>query len=164
MILGAFNYFFGTYAKAPAGIKNNHIFMDAITSKGWIGIALGTLMIAFYVFLYFYPEYMTNWVLLVDPISYWLNRGPASHWFLYGFLYTLAVLIMGIRMILKYRNNAYQIIRTISVIFFQTALAFIIPEILIALDKPGYDFKNIWPLDYDFFYSYNLEANRWMYS
>ena len=158
IIVGAFAYFYGTYSKVPPGIKNNQIFMDAVTSKGWIGIAIGTFMIAFYVFLYFYPEYLTNWVLLVDPISYKLNGGPASHWFLYGFLYTLAVFIMGIRMILKYRHNTYQIIRTISVIFFQTAIAFIIPEILIALDKPGYDFKNIWPLDYDFFYSYNLSA------
>lgn len=158
MIIGAFCYFYGTYAKVPAGIKNNQIFTDAVTNKGWLGVALGTFMIAFYVFLYFYPEYLTNWVLLVDPISYGLNGGPASHWFLYGFLYTLAVFVMGIRMILKYRHNTYQIIRTISVMFFQTALAFIIPEILIALEKPGYDFKNIWPLDYDFFYSYNLSA------
>jgi polyferredoxin len=158
MIVGAFANFYGTYAHVPAGIKNNHIFMDAATSKGWIGVALGTFMIAFYVFLYFYPEYLTNWVLLVDPISYKLNGGPASHWFLYGFLYTMAVSVMGIRMLLKYWHNTYQIIRTVSVIFFQLALAFIIPEILVALNKPGYDFKNIWPLDYDFFYSYNLES------
>jgi polyferredoxin len=129
-----------------------------MTSKGWLGVVLGTFMISFYVVLYFYPEYLTNWVLLVDPISYRLNGGPASHWFLYGFLYTMVVFVMGIRMVLKYRNNAYQIIRTISVIFFQMALAFIIPEILISLNRPGYDFKNIWPLDYDFFYDYNLNS------
>ena len=158
MILGAFAYFYGTYSNLPAGIKNNRIFMNAVTSRGWLGVAIGTFMIAFYVFLYFYPEYLTNWVLLVDPISYKLNGGPASHWFLYGLIYTMAVSVMGIRMLLKYRNNTYQIIRTCSVIFFQTAIAFIIPEILISLNKPGVDFKNIWPLDYDFFYSYNLEA------
>ena len=158
MIIGGSLYFYGTYARVPSGIKNNQIFMDAMTNKGWLGVALGSFMIGFYILLYFYPEYITNWVILVDPISYALNGGPASHWFLYGFLYTLAVLVMGIRMLLKYRNNKYQIIRTGSVIFFQMAFAFIIPEILIALDKPGYDFKNIWPLDYDFFYSYNLEA------
>ncbi|MCG8306059.1 MAG: 4Fe-4S binding protein [Cytophagales bacterium] len=158
VIIGAFAYFYGTYSKVPAGIKNNHIFLDALTNKGWLGIALGTFMIAFYIVLYFYPEYLTNWVLLVDPVSYKLNGGPASHWFLYGFMYTTAVFVMGIRMILKYRHNVYQIIRTVSVIFFQTAIAFILPEILVALHKPGYDFKNIWPLDYDFFYSYNLTA------
>jgi polyferredoxin len=158
MIIGAFAYFYGTYSGLPAGIKNNQIFTHAATSRGWLGVAIGTFMIAFYIVLYFYPEYITNWVLLVDPISYRLNGGPASHWFLYGVMYTLAILIMGIRMILKYRNNTYQILRTCSVIFFQTALAFIIPEILVALNKPGFDFKNIWPLDYDFFYSYNLDS------
>ncbi len=157
VIIGALAYFFGTYSNVPAGIKNNHIFMDALTSRGWIGVILGTFMIAFYIFLYFYPEYLTNWVLLVDPISYKLNGGPASHWFLYGFMYTFAVSVMGIRMLLKYWGNAYQLIRTASVIFFQFAIAFIIPEILISLNKPGYDFKNIWPLDYDFFYNYNLD-------
>jgi ferredoxin-type protein NapH len=158
IVLGAFIYFFGTYANVPAGIKNNHIYMDAITNRGWLGILLGTFMITFYVILYFYPEYLTNWVLLVDPLSYKLNGGPASHWFLYGFMYTMAIAVMGIRMILKYRHSVYQIIRTISVIFFQLALAFIIPEILVALNKPGYDFKNIWPLDYDFFYDYHLSS------
>jgi polyferredoxin len=41
--------------------------------------------------------------------------------------------------------------------FFQTAFAFLIPEILVRLNKPWYDFKNIWPLDYDFFFNYNLD-------
>lgn len=156
IIIGGIIYFFALYGNVPAGIKNNQIFMHAVTSKGWLGVILGTFLILFYIGLYFYPEYMTSWVILVDPISKALNGGPASHWFFYGFLYTLAIAVMGIRMLLKYKGNRYQIIRTISVIFFQSAFAFIIPEILVALNKPGYDFKNIWPLDYDFFYSYNL--------
>ena len=63
---------------------------------------------------------------------------------------------MGIRMIIKYRDNNYQIIRTISVMFFQTTFAFILPEILVRLNQPYYDFKNIWPLDYDFFFDFEL--------
>ena len=158
MTVGALIHLYGYYKNALPGIKNDHIYHDSITSLGWLGIGLGAFMILFYIVLYFYPEYITNWVLLVDPISKFINGGPASHWFLYGFLYTLAILVMGIRMLLKYHKNNYQVLRTISVMFFQTAFAFIIPEILIALNKPGYDFKNIWPLDYDFFYGYNLSA------
>jgi len=156
IIIGGVIYFFATYSKVPAGIKNNHIFTRSISNVGLLGIILGSFMILFYIALYFYPEYVTNWVIMVDPISKMLNGNPASHWFLYGFLYTLAIAVMGIRMLLKYRGNRYQILRTWSVIFFQTAFAFIIPEILAALNKPSYDFKNIWPLDYDFFYAYNL--------
>src|SRR4030095_3944255 len=73
-------------------------------------------------------------------------------------LYTFAVLVMGIRMLLKYRNSRYHQVRTISVMFFQTTFAFIIPELLVALNKPWYDFKNIWPLNYSFFYDYSLNA------
>ncbi len=125
---------------------------------GWLALATGIYLTGFYVLLYFYPEYLTGWVLLVDPISRALSGNPASQWFLYGFLYTIAVLVMGIRMLIKYRHNRYQLIRTGSVMFFQTAFAFIIPEILVRLNQPYFDFKNIWPLNYSFFFDYNLNS------
>jgi ferredoxin-type protein NapH len=59
---------------------------------------------------------------------------------------------------LKYRDNKYQQLRTASVVFFQTAFAFLIPEVLVLLNKPYFDFKNIWPLDYDFFYDYQIDT------
>ncbi len=154
-ILGALLYLLPRLYVHP-GIKNNHIFHSSLKHRGWLGMMLGTFLIVFYVILYFYPYYMTNWILVVDPISQWLNGGPAGEFFLYGFLYTLCILVMGIRMILNYRHSNYHIIRTISVIFFQTAFAFLIPEILVRLNYPYYDFKNIWPLDYDFFFPGSL--------
>jgi polyferredoxin len=63
---------------------------------------------------------------------------------------------MGIRMIAKYRHNRYQMIRTTSVMFFQTAFAFLIPEMMVRLNQPWYDFKNIWPLNYTFFFDWNI--------
>ncbi len=157
-IIGALLYIIPKIAKSP-GIKNDHIFHSANTSgKGWIGYIIGGLLILFYVLLYWYPQYITEWILLMDPISYSLNGGEASRWFFYGFLYTLAIVVMGVRMIIKYRHSKYHIIRTISVMFFQTAFAFLIPEILIRLNQPSMDLKNIWPLNYNFFYDYNLES------
>jgi len=128
------------------------------TATGWLGIVTGIYLICFYVLLYWAPHYITNWISLVDPISLKISGNPASQWFLYGFLYTIIVLVMGIRMLAKYRHNKYQIVRTISVIFFQTAFAFLIPEILVGLNYPYYDFKNIWPLNYTFFFDYNLKG------
>jgi polyferredoxin len=101
---------------------------------------------------------MTNWILMVDPISILLNGSPAGRFFLYGFIYTLCILVMGIRMMIRYRHSNYQILRTISVMFFQTAFAFLIPEIMVRLNKPYFDFKNIWPLDYDFFFDNELST------
>lgn len=156
-ILGALLYILPELRLLP-GIKNDHIFQQSSTSRGWLGWTVGTFLIGFYVILYYFPQYLVNWTLLVDPLSKALNGGEASRWFLYGFLYTICVAVMGIRMLIKYRHSRYQQVRTLSVMFFQTAVAFIIPEILVSLNKPYYDFKNIWPLDYDFFFDYNLNS------
>jgi len=125
---------------------------------GWIGITVGTFLIGFYVALYFFPEYITNWTLMLDPISQSLSGNTAGRWFLYGFLYTLIMIVMGIRMMIKYRHNRYQLVRTGSVMFFQTAFAFLIPEFLLKLNQPYMDFKNAWPLDYDYFFDYNIDG------
>jgi len=156
-ITGSLFYVFVVYGSGLPGIRNDFLFKRSLTKRGLWGILLAVLLIGFYILLYFYPYYISNWILLTDPISYALNGGAASQWFLYGFLYTFAVLIMGLRMILKYRHNLYQVKRTISVISFQTIVAFLLPEILVSLNKPWYDFKNIWPLDYDFFYNWNIQ-------
>ncbi len=140
-----------------AGIKHNNIFFSSLKNRGWVGILLGTFLILFYIILYFYPYYMTNWILLMDPFCYWFTGHPASEFFLYGFLYTLVILVMGVRMLIKYRHSNYHKIRTASLMFFQLAFAFIIPEILVALNQPYFDFKNIWPLNYDFFFEYRLQ-------
>lgn len=153
--LGGLVYALAGLKRLP-GIQNNRLFQHPATNGGWIGISLGIFLIGFYIALYFYPEYLTNWVLLVDPISKALNAGPASRWFLYGFLYTLVILVMGVRMLINYRHSRYQQLRTLSVMFFQTTFAFLIPEIMQRLNQPYQDLKNIWPLDYTFFFDYKL--------
>tara|TARA_B110000908_G_scaffold120078_1_gene140742 strand:+ start:1 stop:918 length:918 start_codon:yes stop_codon:yes gene_type:complete len=59
-------------------------------------------------------------------------------------------------MFIKYRHNNYQILRTAVVLFFQIAFAFIIPEILVAFNQPWFDFKNAFPLNYSFFFDWNI--------
>lgn len=126
---------------------------------GWIGVSIGTFLILFYIVLYFNPHYISNWVLMVDPIKRALSGGkPADRWFLYGFLYCLVMVVMGIRMFVKYRHNRYQLIRTGSVIFFQLSFAFILPEILGRLNNPAVNLMVPWPLDYSFYYDYRLNG------
>ncbi len=157
-IVGAAMYILPKLSDGPAGIKNDGIFHKAMTNVGWLGILTGTYLILFYILLYFLPEYMASWIIMVDPISQFLKGSEAGRFFLYGFLYTLVILVMGVRMLIKYRHSRYQQLRTGSVMFFQTAFAFLIPEILLRLNKPYFDFKNIWPLDYDFFFDYELSG------
>lgn len=157
-IVGAFLYIVPKIKDGPPGIKNNGIYHSAMKNTGWLGILTGAFLIIFYIILYFYPEYMTNWIIMVDPISQFLKGSDAGRFFLYGFIYTLCILVMGVRMLIKYRHSKYQIVRTFSVMFFQTAFAFLIPEILLRLNQPYFDFKNIWPLDYDFFFDNELDT------
>jgi polyferredoxin len=157
-VLGALIYIFSGLKKMP-GIQNNYVVQHPATSRGWIGIALGTFLIGFYVLLYFYPEYLTNWVLMADPLSQFLSGNPASQWFLYGTLYTLAILVMGLRVMINYRHNKYQVVRTLSVVFFQLSFAFTIPQLLILFNQPYRDLKNMWPLDYEYFFEYRIEQH-----
>lgn len=156
--LGALLYFIpNIWLQGPPGIKNHHIYHKASTNKGAIAWVVFAYLIAFYILLYFYPWVFANQIAMLDPISTALSGNPASRWFLYGFLYSLVMTLMGIRMFVKYRGNAYQLVRTAVVLFFQLSFAFLIPEILVSLNQPYMDFKNAWPLDYDFFFTYNIE-------
>ena len=139
------------------GIKNDGVYHESATNRGWIGWLVFFFLVSFYIILYFGSEYATNWTFLVDPISEFLSGNPAGHWFVYGFMYCVIMVVMAVRMYIKYRHNMYQIFRTTSVLFFQIVFAFIIPEIMVRLQMPYYDFKNAFPLDYDFFFKWNLQ-------
>ncbi|WP_375325544.1 4Fe-4S binding protein [Flagellimonas sp. GZD32] len=160
------------YSNKLPGIKNDGVWFKSISSRGLLAWMAGLALTGFYIVLYFYPEYLglakggenTGVISLFDPLSELLNGNPASQWFVYGTLYTVAILIFGIKFLWKYRHNRYERLRTLSVMFFQTAFAFIIPELMARLNGhqilnggslPYYDLKNIWPLNY-----YNFEGYR----
>lgn len=124
--------------------------------SAWLGIFTGIYLIGFYILLYWAPVHIVGWISMVSPLSEILNGGTASQWFLYGVLYTLIILVMGVRMMSKYMHNKYQLIRTGSVMFFQLGFAFLIPQILTLLNQPSMDLKNIWPLNYTFFFEWNI--------
>ncbi|HUX60545.1 MAG TPA: 4Fe-4S dicluster domain-containing protein [Ignavibacteriaceae bacterium] len=149
---GSILYFAIQVKEAPAGIKNNRIFFDAITSRKSIAWILGIVLTGFYILLYWYPGTLQNLVNLINPLSYLLRGQPADRWVLYGTFYTMAVIIMAIRMIVKYRNNRYQILRSISVSFFQLGFSFIIPGILVRLNKPEFYFNYFWPLKFQYLF------------
>ncbi len=158
-ILGALMFIFPNLVLlGQPGIKNDHIYHNSATNRGWIAWLVLIYLVAFYLVLYFYSDYVVNWTFILDPISRALNGGDASQWFVYGFMYCVIMITMALRMYIKYRHNKYQIVRTTSVLFFQIVFAFLIPEIMSSLGKPGYDFKNAFPLDYDFFFEWNLNT------
>jgi len=169
--LGTVGYAYEQYKNRPVGIKNNGLMFGSLTNKGALAWIAAIVITGFYVLLYWFPAILglgakgaanTGLVALFDPLSLALNGKPASQWFVYGTLYTVAILVMGYKFILKYRHNKYQIWRTLSVMFFQLGFAFLIPEILAGLNSDiayfAKDMKNMWPLNYYFFEDWHLKG------
>lgn len=140
------------YFKAAPGIKNDGIMRSPINNKGAIAWGIAVLMTGFYIILYWFPYYLKGLIRVMDPLSFTLRDREADHWFLYGVFYTLAVLIMGIRFIGKYKFSRYHILRTISVMFFQLGFAFLIPAFLLKLNQPEFYFSYFWPLKYTYLF------------
>ncbi|KHJ39492.1 putative electron transport protein YccM [Pedobacter glucosidilyticus] len=138
------------YFQHEAGIKNNNIFKNGMTNRGAIAWFTGLVLTGFYIILYWFPQYLEGLIRMCDPLSWLLRNKAADQWFLYGTLYTLAVLVMGFRFIGKYRHNRYQIIRTLSVMFFQLGFAFVLPGLLLMFNQPEFYFSYFWPLKYGY--------------
>ncbi|WP_103069561.1 4Fe-4S binding protein [Aquimarina sediminis] len=161
------------YLKKLEGIKNDGVWFKSISSRGILGWLTGVGLTAFYIVLYFKAELLglgtngepnTGLVALFDPLSRILSGNPASQWFVYGTLYTVAIIAFGYKFILKYRHNRYQQIRTVSVMFFQLGFAFLIPEFMARLNTspdynlPYYDLKSVWPLNYYLFDNWSIDG------
>ncbi len=171
ILSGVVLFSLGAYRNKIAGIKNDGVWFKSISNRGYLAWLMGIALTLFYIVLYFYPAYLglnenganTGIIALFDPLSMFLSGNPASEWFVYGTLYTIAIFAFGIKFIWKYRNNRHEKIRTVSVMFFQLSFAFLIPEFMARLNSetfslPYYDLKNIWPLNYYNFEQYRVDS------
>jgi len=170
IIIGTVVFSARKYLPQSAGIKNNGVYHSSLSSRGIVGWIIGIVLTSFYVLLYWFPQYLglgengnanRGLVALFDPLSLLFKNKPASQWFVYGTVYTVCIIALGIKFMLKYRHNRYQLIRTSVVILSQFFLAYFIPEILEGLNQEqAYftkDLKNFWPLNYYFFDGWHLD-------
>ncbi len=165
LIVSVLGFSWFRYMKVLPGIQHNGIWFHQTTARGWSAWVLAILLTTVYCILYWWPEYLglhskgnTGLIAFFDPLSQLLKNQNASQWFVYGVFYTLAILLFGVRFILKYRNNRYQIIRTVSIMFFQLIFAFLLPEFMMRMNLPYMDLKNMWPLNYSFFDHWNIQS------
>ena len=147
-------YYYVDFKDTTPGIKHDKTFFRDVQNRGLVGWALGIAITGFYVVLYFYdelqgkgmPAFLERPVRILDPLAQLTQGGASSHWFLYGVLYTLAILVFGVRMLMKYRHNRYQQVRTLSVMFFQFGFAWFLPNLLVFFKQPYMEFNGVWPL------------------
>ncbi len=179
--IGIVGFFTSKFLARPPGIQNNGIYqLDLTRPLGPTAWLLGLVMTGFYVLLYWFPHTLHGLIAATDFVYQWFFPGKTTltlqadgsyaynQWFMYGLFYTIAVLAMGIRFIIKYRHVRYQVIRTLSVMFFQLVAAFLLPNILEQLNSTQHGdfaikthyFSYFWPLDYDALFPDNL-SNLW---
>jgi Pyruvate/2-oxoacid:ferredoxin oxidoreductase delta subunit len=153
------------YRRLPAGVRNEGVVFSNLLARGAAGWVFGIVLTGLYVLLYWYPQTLEGLVRVVDPLAYTLRGNAADQWFLYGTIYTGAVLVMGVRALLKYRHSRYQVVRTLSVMFFQLGFAFAIPYLLVRFRQPELYLHYFWPLDYDLLFpsqiGYLTEQGGW---
>jgi len=135
------------YINKPDGIKNNGVWFKSLSARGVWGWMAAIIITGFYTVLFFAPnEWLLGLTQLFSPISEALRNKPADKWFVYGSLYTFSVLVLGVKFLYKYRHSRYQVMRTISVMFFQTGFSFLIPAFMQMMSQPEYYFTYFWPL------------------
>lgn len=138
---------------------NNGVMSRSLTSRGVAAAALTLL----YVVIYFGDRIAGGAVQVwmqanvyghLESLSQTLRGRPADQWFFYGTLYTVAVLVFGARMLHRYRTVPYQIVRTLSVMFFQLGFAYLLPNLLVLFKQPEFYFSYFWPLKPEYLYPY----------
>lgn len=154
LISGGSIVYFWRFLKMPKGTINNRLLFQSLLSRGAWGWIIAVVLTGFYVLVYWHREFgaLDGMIAMLDPLSMAIAGSKADQWFLYGTYYTMAILLMGFRAIFKYRHNKYQIVRTISVMFFQLGFAYLIPNILKHLNQPEFYFSYFWPLEQSYLF------------
>ena len=143
---------------------------SSLKNRGILGWFVSFLLITFYIFLYWGEHLVKVGIpapqvldFMVKPVEWLATLLRAKElqpyekkWFLYGFLYTAFVIGMGIRFMLRLKDNKYQIYRTASVMFVQLMLAFMLPHLMVAFDGPEFYFSYFWPLKQAYFFPKTL--------
>ncbi len=153
--IGIFSY--ALYADHVSGIKNNYVWNSTLSGRGVIGWIVGIILTIFYFEMYWGRNPFPQFIGLFDSLSLMLKGKVADKWFLYGTFYTFVILFLGIKFMIKYRHNRYQLIRTVVVIFSQLVFAYFIPNIMESLQFNGAEAGyyngnpiNSWPLHYNY--------------
>lgn len=144
-----------SFLMRPEGVRNESVWHHSLFNRGMAAWVFGVVLTGFYVALYWGPQnywHEASLVRVFDPLSRLLTGSAADRWFLYGAVYTIAILVMGLRAMTKYRHSNYQMIRTGSIMFFQLGFAFLIPQFLKAMNQPEFYFSYFWPLKPDYFW------------
>lgn len=113
--------------------------LRARSPAAWI---VAALLIGAYLVLYF-----TEWL---TPLSEAL--GLKNKWFLYGGIYSLAMILGAVRYLRAHGNSRYNQVRIAVNVGVQVILAFLLPYFMVVLSGKDFYFSYLWPLKIDYLY------------
>ena len=128
-----------------------------LRARGAVAWLSAGLLTSFYLLLYlpgstFSPSFPD----VITPIASALHL--PSKWFLYGLLYSIAMVVGGFFMLRRHGNSRYHRIRTVTVVTVQIVLGFSLPLALNIAGKPELYLSYVWPLSYDKLFPDTLAA------
>ena len=117
-------------------------YRRSLRSRGLSAWLLGGVILIFYILTYFSEVFTPTAIAL----------GLKNKWWLYGAIYSIAMVGGGIYFLKHHGNNRYHRIRTTVLIAVQILLAFCLPFAMALFGKREFYFSYLWPLKIDYFY------------
>jgi polyferredoxin len=129
--------------------------------EGWrnrsaVGTALSIFIVTFYVVLYFEDQVagLVGGRHLSDLAE---SVGLRSKWYLYGFLYSAAMIAGAVYYLKRHGNSRYNRRRIAVNVSVQVVLAFLLPFVMPLFGGAEFYASYFWPLKFDYFYPQTLQ-------
>ncbi|MEM7138322.1 MAG: 4Fe-4S binding protein [Myxococcota bacterium] len=130
-------------------------YREGWRNRSWLGIAISASLIIFYCFLYWEGNF--KGVIGFEPLrGLSESLGLRNKWYLYGFLYSVAITGGAIYYLKRHGNSRYNRFRISVNVVIQLALGFSLPFIMPLFGGKEMYFSYFWPLKYDYLYPSTL--------
>ncbi|MEM9190192.1 MAG: 4Fe-4S binding protein [Myxococcota bacterium] len=149
------------YAQGQNGLLST--YREGWRNRNPLGIAISLALILFYLILYFETNLGITWL---TDLAIAMKLGGAAYendgqtwsakWYLYGFLYCIAMVGGGIYYLRRHGNSRYNKFRIAVNIFVQILMGFTLPFVMPFFGGKEFYFSYFWPLKFDYFYPQTL--------
>jgi ferredoxin-type protein NapH len=130
-------------------------YRESYRARGPLAFVIAATLVGFYTVLYW--EEKLSGALGGHPLT---DLAEALHlrnrWYLYGFLYCVAMTAGGVYYLRRHGNSRYNRARIAVNVGVQVVLGFTLPFVMPLFGQPEFYFSYFWPLKYDYLYPQTL--------
>lgn len=124
-----------------------HTYREQWRARGWPAWVIAAGLTAFYLALYFSEVFTPAAVAM----------GLRNKWYLYGLVYTLAMIGGGAYYLKHHGSSRYNRVRIAVNIAVQVLLAWTLPFVMTVMGQREFYFSYLWPLKIEYLYPSTLE-------